>query len=82
MYNRQGFFLLNMCKMDNIGGTLEKVVFFVMGMVHSDSMFVMSFPRECTEAFLEAHVRTFDFFRCVPNRISYDNMIPMTIRCP
>ena len=57
----------------NFNGTLKKFVFFVMSMVHSDSMFVMAFPRECTEAFLEAHVRAFDFFRCVPNRISYDN---------
>ena len=54
-------------------GTLEKVAFFVMTMVHSDAMFVMAFPRECTEAFLEAHVRAFDFFGCVPRRISYDN---------
>ena len=54
-------------------GTLKKVMFFVMSMVHSDAMFVMAFPRECTEAFMEAHVRAFDFFRCVPNRISYDN---------
>jgi transposase len=45
-------------------GILKKVVFFVMS---------MSFPRECTEAFLEAHVRAFDFFGCVPQRISYDN---------
>jgi transposase len=54
-------------------GILKKVVFFVMSMVHSDAMFVMAFPRECTEAFLEAHVRAFDFFGCVPKRISYDN---------
>jgi len=54
-------------------GTLKKVMFFVMSMVHSDAMFVMAFPRECTEAFMEAHVRAFDFFKCVPNRISYDN---------
>lgn len=54
-------------------GTLKKVMFFVMSMVHSDALFVMAFPRECTEAFMEAHVRAFDFFRCVPNRISYDN---------
>jgi hypothetical protein len=33
----------------------------------------MAFPRECTEAFLEAHVRAFEFFGFVPNRISYDN---------
>lgn len=54
-------------------GILKKVVFFVMSMVHSDAMFVMAFPRECTEAFLEAHVRAFDFFGVVPRRISYDN---------
>jgi len=54
-------------------GTLKKVMFFVMSMVHSDAMFVMAFPRECTEAFMEAHVRAFDFFGCVPCRISYDN---------
>jgi len=57
----------------NLNGTLKKVVFFVMSMVHSDAMFVMAFPRECTESFLEAHVRAFDFFGCVPKRISYDN---------
>jgi transposase len=54
-------------------GILKKVVFFVMSMVHSDAMFVMAFPRECTESFLESHVRAFDFFGCVPKRISYDN---------
>ena len=57
----------------NFNGTLKKVVFFVMSMVHSDAMFVMAFPRECTESFLEAHVRAFDFFGCVLKRISYDN---------
>ena len=57
----------------NFNGTLKKVVFFVMSMVHCDAMFVMAFPRECTEAFMQAHVRAFDFFGCVPNRISYDN---------
>ncbi len=54
-------------------GTLKKVIFFVMSMVHSDAIFVMAFPRECTESFLEAHVRAFDFFGCVPKRIIYDN---------
>jgi len=54
-------------------GLLKKVVFFVMSLVHSDAMFVMAFPRECTEAFLESHVRAFNFFGFVPKRISYDN---------
>lgn len=57
----------------NFDGTLKKVAFFVMTMVHSDAMFVMAFPGECTEAFMEAHVRAFDFFGCVPRRIIYDN---------
>jgi transposase len=56
-----------------IGGRLTKVAFFVMSLVHSDGMFVMAFPRECTEAFLEAHVKAFAFFGFVPGRISYDN---------
>ena len=55
------------------GGVLKKVMFFVMSLVHSDAMFVMAFPRECTEAFLEAHARAFEFFGFVPKRISYDN---------
>lgn len=57
----------------HIGGQLTKVAFFVMSLVHSDAMFVMAFPRECTEAFLEAHVAAFTFFGFVPSRISYDN---------
>jgi transposase len=56
-----------------IGGRLTKIAFFVMSLVHSDAMFVMAFPRECTEAFLEAHVKAFAFFGFVPRRISYDN---------
>ncbi len=56
-----------------IGGQLTKITFFVMSLVHSDAMFVMAFPRECTEAFLEAHVAAFGFFGFVPWRIRYDN---------
>ena len=56
-----------------IGGRVQKVIFFVMSLIHSDAMFVMAFPRECTEAFLEAHVRAFQFFGFVASRISYDN---------
>src|SRR6516164_7384202 len=40
----------------------------------SDALFVRAFPRECTEAFLEGHVRAFEFFGGVPRRISYDNL--------
>jgi transposase len=56
-----------------IGGQLTKITFFVMSLVHSDAMFVMAFPRECTEVFGEAHAAAFGFFGFVPKRISYDN---------
>ncbi len=44
-----------------------------MTLPYSDAIFVCAFPRECTEAFLEGHVRAFAFFGGVPRRISYDN---------
>jgi hypothetical protein len=40
---------------------------------HSDDCFVQAFPAETTEAFLEAHVRAFEYFGGVPTRILYDN---------
>src|SRR4051812_49501367 len=40
---------------------------------YSDAIFACTFPRECTEAFLEGHVRAFASFGGVPRRISYDN---------
>jgi hypothetical protein len=36
-------------------------------------MFVVAYPRECTETFQDGHVRAFNFFGGVPRRISYDN---------
>ena len=54
-------------------GVLRKAAFFVMVLPHSDAFFVMAFPAECTETFLEGHVRAFAFFGAVPRRITYDN---------
>jgi transposase len=51
------------------------VALFVMTLPYSDAAFVCAFPRECTEAFLEGHVRAFAFFGGVPRRISYDNSV-------
>src|SRR3954467_12587507 len=56
-----------------LDGRPAKVAVFVMTMPYSDAIFVCAFPRECTEAFLEGHVRAFAFFGGVPRRISYDN---------
>ncbi len=57
----------------NVSGILRKVAFFVMVLPYSDAFFVMAFERECTESYWEGHVRAFEFFGGVPQRISYDN---------
>ena len=57
-------------KMD---GVLRKVMFFAMTLPFSDAMFIVAYPRECTETFQDGHVRAFAFFGGVPCRISYDN---------
>src|SRR4051812_16432373 len=57
-----------------LDGRPTKVALFVMTLPYSDATFVHAFPRECTEAFLEGHVRAFAFFGGVPRRISYDNL--------
>ena len=57
-------------KMD---GVLRKVMFFAMALPSSDAMFIVTYPRECTETFQDGHVRAFAFFGGVPRRISYDN---------
>jgi transposase len=57
-----------------LDGQSTKVALFVMTLPYSDAIFVCAFPRECTEAFLEGHVRAFAFFGGVPRRISYDNL--------
>jgi transposase len=54
-------------------GERVKAALFVMTLPYSDAFFVCAFPRECSEAFIEGHVRAFDFFGKVPHRISYDN---------
>jgi transposase len=56
-----------------IGGVLQKIVFFVMCLPHSDAVYVQAFPRICTEVMWEGHVRAFFFFGGVPCRITYDN---------
>lgn len=56
-----------------LDGQTCAVALFVMTLPYSDASFVCAFPRECTETFLEGHVRAFTFFGGVPRRISYDN---------
>src|ERR1017187_5901356 len=56
-----------------IAGVECKAHFMAFDLPHSDDCFVQAFPAETTEAFLEAHVRAFEYFGGVPRRILYDN---------
>jgi transposase len=56
-----------------IGGVECKAHYLAMDLPHSDDCFVVAFPSETTEAFLEGHVRAFAYFGGVPTRILYDN---------
>jgi transposase len=56
-----------------LAGRPVKAALFVMTLPVSGAVFCCLFPRECTESFLEGHVRAFAFFGGVPRRISYDN---------
>jgi len=56
-----------------IAGIEQKAHFMAFDLPHSDDCFVQAFPAETAEAFLEAHVRSFEYFGGVPTRILYDN---------
>jgi transposase len=56
-----------------IAGVEQKAHYFAMDLPHSDDCFVVAYPAESTEAFLDAHVRAFDYFGGVPRWILYDN---------
>jgi transposase len=56
-----------------VGGVEQKAHYLAVDLPHSDDCFVVAFPAETTEAFLEGHVRAFAYFGGVPTRILYDN---------
>ena len=56
-----------------VAGVERKAHYLAMDLPHSDDCFVVAFPAETTEAFLEGHVRAFAYFGGVPTRILYDN---------
>jgi transposase len=56
-----------------MAGVKLKAHFLAMDLPHSDDCFVIAFPAETTEAFLEGHARALDYFGAVPTRILYDN---------
>jgi transposase len=56
-----------------IGGVERKAHYLAVDLPQSDDCFVMAFPAEMTEAFLEGHNHAFAYFGGVPRRILYDN---------
>ena len=56
-----------------VDGVERKAHFFAIDLPHSDDCFVMAFPAEATEAFLEGHIQAFAYFGGVPTSILYDN---------
>jgi len=56
-----------------IAGVEQKAHYLAVDLPHSDDCFVVAFPAETTEAFLEGHAQAFAYFGAVPTRILYDN---------
>jgi transposase len=56
-----------------IGGVERKAHYLAVDLPQSDDCFVMAFPAETTEAFLEGHNHAFAYFGGVPRAILYDN---------
>ena len=56
-----------------VGGVEQKAHYLAIDLPHSDDCFVMAFPAETTEAFLEGHVQAFAYFGGVPTTILYAN---------
>ena len=57
-----------------VAGVGQKAHYLSMDLPHSDDCFVVAFPAETAEAFLEAHARAFAYFGGVPTRILYGNL--------
>jgi transposase len=55
-------------------GTQRTVQLFCMRLSHSKASFVHPYERATMEAFLDGHVRAFEFFDGVPRRLAYDNL--------
>src|SRR5271168_1447110 len=55
-------------------GTMIKAWMFVMRLMHSGRDFAWLYLRQDQPSFLDGHVRAFEHFGCVPQRIAYDNL--------
>jgi transposase len=57
-----------------VDGQSVKAQLFYMRLCYSRRLFMMAFPAQKQEAFLEGHVQAFHHFGGIPHRISYDNL--------
>jgi transposase len=64
----------------NLGGTRTKVCLFCMRLKYSLVPYVVAFPTERLEAFLEGHVRGFTYFGGIPKEGLYDNVTTQVIK--
>ncbi|HKO50622.1 MAG TPA: IS21 family transposase [Polyangiaceae bacterium] len=58
----------------DLAGKRQRVWMFVMRLMHSGRDFACLFVRQDQTSFLDGHVRAFEHFGCVPQRIAYDNL--------
>ncbi|MBK8015102.1 MAG: IS21 family transposase [Deltaproteobacteria bacterium] len=58
----------------DLAGKRIKAWMFVMRLMHSGRDFAWIYPRQDQVSFLDGHVRAFEHFGCVPQRIAYDNL--------
>lgn len=58
----------------DLGGKRIKAWMFVMRLMHSGRDFARLYTRQDQTSFLDGHVRAFEHFGCVPQRIAFDNL--------
>jgi transposase len=58
----------------DLAGKRIKAWMFVMRLMHSGRDFAWLYTRQDQTCFLDGHVRAFEHFGCVPQRIAYDNL--------
>jgi transposase len=58
----------------DLKGKRLKAWMFVMRLMHSARDFACLYLRQDQTSFLDGHVRAFEHFGCVPQRIAYDNL--------
>lgn len=57
-----------------VNGQRQKAWMFVMRLMYSGKDFAWLYPRQDQVCFLDGHVRAFEYFGAVPQRLVYDNL--------